>query len=290
MNVVLQDDVPPEVKRQRLNEIIELFRDQLAERKYAEIGKRHLVGLSPLFSPSLSGVEMHYIMLLDSEQKAASCIYGNDCLGPSYLLSSQLCVTRNLSQQLKQQVFAEYPDFSRDNTALCNWTLQPKSKHKFSVYIRSRCSLRTSAVIVRQTICIQKCEICESLNKASSRRFHLVLWQIVLGKTMCMLQVLTDSLARNGESWLGKTANMQRVKIEAEHDLQIHPGEYLDTEVVGCSGATLHVRVNSKTSTAEFVRQHGCVIPQGNETRPVHSDRDTAENVVSQAKAFVAVL
>jgi tRNA A37 methylthiotransferase MiaB len=39
----LQDDVPPEVKKRRLNEVIQTFKDQLRLKNTLEIGKKHLV-------------------------------------------------------------------------------------------------------------------------------------------------------------------------------------------------------------------------------------------------------
>ena len=46
----MQDDVPEDTKRQRLNEAISVYREVLAARNSAEVGRRHLVLLE---GPSL---------------------------------------------------------------------------------------------------------------------------------------------------------------------------------------------------------------------------------------------
>lgn len=73
-------------------------------------------------------------------------------------------------------------------------------------------------------------------------------------------------LAKDGQSWLGRTANMQRVKILGGEDhlmsnTAISAGKYYDVQISGSSGGSLIGNPISETSVADFAQRHGTVLP-----------------------------
>ena len=79
-----------------------------------------------------------------------------------------------------------------------------------------------------------------------------------------------DSVTKDGEAWLGKTANLQKIRIPREqHQLHsqnspidLQPGMYIACLVAGSQGGTLLGKVLHRTSTKDFVGQFGSVVPE----------------------------